>query len=1099
MRFTFYTTLFLILITFNLDAQAQKIDIKKQLKGMKMRSIGPAGMSGRVTSIDVDLNNPSTIFIGTASGGVWKSVSGGIEWKPVFDDQPMQSIGAVAIDQTNTGIVWAGAGEGNPRNSLNSGNGIYKSLDGGKSWKHLGLEKTKLIHRILIDPNNSDIVYVAALGSAWGENPERGVYKTTDGGKTWDKILYVNTKTGCADLVIDPSNPNKIIAAMWEYGRKPWTFNSGGEGSGMYITHDGGKTWKQRTDKDGLPKGNLGRMGLAFAPSNPKIIYALVEAKKNALYKSTDGGFKWKEVGSKNAGNRPFYYADIFVDPQNENRIYSLHSVVTKSEDGGKTFETMIPYYDVHPDYHAFWVNPTNPHHLMIGNDGGMAISQDRGENWRFVENLPLAQFYHINYDMDIPYNIYGGMQDNGSWVGPAYAWKQGGIRNNDWRELVFGDGFDVVPRPDNSRYGYAMYQGGNVYYYDRETGFNTYVQPNHPEGKELRFNWNAAIAQNPFHDCGIYFGSQHLHKSLDCGKTWELLSPDLTTNDTTKQQQAKSGGLTIDATRAENFTTIISIAPSPVDEKVIWVGTDDGNLQLTKDGGKNWTNLASRLSGLPKGSWMAQIEVSKKNAGEAFVVANDYRRNNWKPYVYHTTDYGSSWRRIADENKVEGHAMSIVQDPIESKLLFLGTDYGLYVTIDGGTNWNKWMHNYPSVTTADMKIHPREHDLIIGTFGRAAYILDDIRPLRELARNNANIFKKDFHVFEAPEAYLVSYRSVDGVRFGADAHFKGQNRGYGAMLSFWANVKEEPKKKESESDKKDSKSNAKKGKKKTKTSTVIEKTAEMEEGAKKGDKAAKAKKKKDDKKVYIAVFDENGDTVRNYAAKIDTGFNRIYWNLSENGVRFPSRNDPKPDANPPSGGQVLPGTYKIVMEWKGHKDSTSVNVKLDPRGTTTLEQVKAQKAAAETFIPWIEKATKGFDQLKQAEKTMGMVTKQLKFAEVEDTLQKNIADKAKIVKDSIANMMKVYMLPKGLKGIHGATPTLNGTLYRAISFIGDANGAPQSNAIYAVDKAKKEITAIIERINAFFGESGLWQEYQAEVDKVEFSLFKEVEEIDLE
>ncbi|MEZ4884577.1 MAG: hypothetical protein R3E32_07630 [Chitinophagales bacterium] len=1094
MRFILLSLLFIVTL-FSSEIQAQKIDIKKQLKGMKMRSIGPAGMSGRVTSIDVDLNNPNTIFIGTASGGVWKSESNGIHWQPVFDDQPVQSIGAVAIDQTNTGVIWAGTGEGNPRNSLNSGNGIYKSLDGGKNWKHLGLENTKLIHRILIDPNNSDIVYVAALGSAWGENKERGVYKTTDGGKNWKQILYVDEKTGCADLVIDPSNPNKLVAAMWEYGRKPWTFNSGGKGSGLYITFDGGNTWKKRTDEDGLPKGDLGRIGLAIAPSNPKIIYALVEAKKNALYISEDGGFKWKEIGTKNIGNRPFYYADIFVDPKNENRIYSIHSVVTKSEDGGKSFETLIPYNDVHPDYHAFWVNPNNPQHLMVGNDGGMAISQDRGDNWRFVENLPLAQFYHINYDMDIPYNIYGGMQDNGSWVGPAYAWKSGGIRNSDWRELVFGDGFDVVPRPDNNRYGYAMYQGGNVYYYDRETGFDTYIQPNHPDGKELRFNWNAGIAQNPFHDCGVYFGSQFLHKSLDCGKTWEIISPDLTTNDTTKQQQAKSGGLTIDATRAENFTTIIAIAPSPVDEKVIWVGTDDGNLQLTKDGGKNWTNLASRLTELPKGSWIPQIEVSKKNAGEAFVVANDYRRNNWKPYVYHTTDYGSSWRRIVNENKVEGHAISIVQDPIEPKLLFLGTDYGLYVSIDGGAIWNKWMHDYPSVSTADLKIHPREHDLIIGTFGRAAYILDDIRPLRELAQNNANIFNKDFHVFEAPDAYMVSFRSVDGVRFGADAHYRGKNKSNGAMISFWANVKETKKEDKSEAEKsKNNKVKDKKAKSSTSKMDMADANPEKEE-----EDSLKTDKKRDDKKVYIAIFDENGDTVRNYSAKIDTGLNRIFWGFNENGVHFPSREDTKPDADPPSGGRVLPGSYKVILSWKDYKDSTSVNVKLDPRGTTTLEQVTAQKAAEKDFIPWIEKATKGFNQLKQAEKTMNMVAKQLKFAEVVDTLQKNIGKKAKVVKDSISNMMKVYMLPTDLKGIHGATPTLQNELYRALSFIGNANGAPQSNALYAVDKTKKEITAIIERINAFFGESGLWKEYQAEVDKVEYSLFKKVEEIELE
>ncbi len=1094
MRFTLFSLLLLLSTLFALELQAQKIDIKKQLKGMKMRSIGPAGMSGRVTSIDVDLNNPSTIFIGTASGGVWKSESGGIHWKPVFDDQPMQSIGAVAVDQVHTGVVWAGAGEGNPRNSHNSGNGIYKSLDGGKNWQHLGLEKTKLIHRILIDPTDSDIVYVAALGSAWGENPERGIYKTTDGGQNWEKILYIDTKTGCADLVIDPSNPNKLIAAMWEYGRKPWTFNSGGKGSGLYVTHDGGKTWKKRTDKDGLPKGNLGRMGLAIAPSNPKIVYALIEAKKNAFYKSTDGGFKWKKVGEKNIGNRPFYYADIFVDPQNENRIYSLHSIVTKSEDGGKTFDVMIPYFKVHPDHHAFWINPSNPNHLMLGNDGGMAISQDRGVNWRFVENLPLAQFYHINYDMDTPYNIYGGMQDNGSWIGPSSVWKRGGIRNSDWRELVFGDGFDVVPRPDNNRYGYAMYQGGNVYYYDRETGDNKYIQPNHPEGKELRFHWNAGIAQNPFHNCGIYFGSQYVHKSMDCGETWKIISPDVTTNDTTKQQQAKSGGLTIDDTRAENFTTILAIAPSPVDEKVIWVGTDDGNLQLTKDGGKNWANLASRLTGLPKGSWIPQIEVSKKNAGEAFVVANDYRRNNWKPYAYHTKDFGATWRRIADDNKVEGHALSIVQDPVEPKLLFLGTDYGLYVSIDSGTSWSKWTHKYPSVSTRDLKIHPREHDLIIGTFGRAAYILDDIRPLRALAKTNTKVLQKDFHVFDAPDAYMVSYRSVDGTRFGANAHYKGQNKSSAAMISYWANVKEEKKK---EDKKTADKMSSKKKKKKGKATPPMEKKAEDAKGKKDGKSAKKGKKKKDNKKVYIAVFDTNGDTVRNFSAKIDTGLNRVYWNFQENGVHFPSREDPKPDADPPGGGRVLPGTYKVVLEWKGQKDSTMINVKIDPRGTHTLEELKAKKAAKDQFIPLMKKTTKAFDKLRQARKTMDMVTQQMKFAEVEDSLQKSINDKSKVLKDSIDNITHVYMMKKGLKGIHSSSHTLGTAVWRALNYLNDANGAPKSNAMHAVNKATTGINALLKRIDVLFAEP--WKEYQAEVEKLEVNMFKKMSKVDLE
>ncbi len=425
---------FLLILLIPFLGFSQQLDLEK-LKNLKPRSIGPAGMSGRVTAIDVVTNQPEIIYIGTASGGLWKSESGGVDWKPIFDKYGPMSIGAVAIQQSNPDVIWAGTGEGNPRNSLTGGYGLYKSLDAGNTWKLVGLEKTRNIHKIIIDKDNPNTVYVGAIGSPWGAHPERGVFKTTDGGKTWTKSLFVNNKTGCADLVVDPTNPNKLIAAMWEHTRKPWIFKSGGEGSGLYITYDSGENWKKLTDKDGLPEGNLGRIGLAIAPSNPKFIYALVEAKKNALYKSEDGGFKWEMVNDKSSGrgpdgigNRPFYYSDIAVDPINENRIYSVFTYVNVSEDGGKSFKQLMPAYGtsvgVHPDHHAWWIHPTNPNFMIDGNDGGLNITRDRGKTWRFVENLPIAQFYHINVDMDFPYNIYGGLQDNGSWAGPAYVLK---------------------------------------------------------------------------------------------------------------------------------------------------------------------------------------------------------------------------------------------------------------------------------------------------------------------------------------------------------------------------------------------------------------------------------------------------------------------------------------------------------------------------------------------------------------------------------------------------------------------------------------------------------------------------------------------------
>jgi photosystem II stability/assembly factor-like uncharacterized protein len=550
------------------------------LKEAAPRNIGPGGMSGRITSIDVVNSDSDIMYVGTASGGLWKSTSGGVTWKPVFNDQVTASVGAVAIQQSNPDVIWVGTGEGNPRNSLNGGYGIFKSLDGGKSWKSMGLEKTRHIHRVLIDPTNPDIVYVAAIGSPWGVHPERGVYKTINGGKSWKKILYVNDKTGAADLVMDPSNPNKLVAAMWEHKRDPWFFKSGGSGSGLYVSFDGGENWSEKTDEDGLPKGDLGRIGLAIAANKTNIIYALVESKKNALYKSEDGGFKWKKINDKDdIGNRPFYYSDIAVDPQNENRVFSVFTYVNVSQDGGKNFSQLMPAYGVtngvHPDHHAWWIHPQDGSFMIDGNDGGLNITHDGGKTWRFIGNIPVAQFYHISVDNEFPYNVYGGMQDNGSWRGPAYVWKVQGIRNSYWQEIAFGDGFDVVPDLDDSRYGYAMSQQGYVSRYDWKTGNNYIVRPTHPiADTRLRFNWNAAIGQDPFDNSTVYFGSQFVHVSKDKGQTWKVISPDLTTNDPEKQKQSESGGLTLDATGAENHCTLLVIEPSSVEKDMLWVAS---------------------------------------------------------------------------------------------------------------------------------------------------------------------------------------------------------------------------------------------------------------------------------------------------------------------------------------------------------------------------------------------------------------------------------------------------------------------------------------------------------------------------------------------
>jgi len=703
--------------------------------GLKPRAIGPAGMSGRIACVDVVAANPKIMYVGAATGGIWKSADGGVTWNPIFDEQSTSSIGDVTIDPANPAIVWVGTGEANPRNSAGVGRGVFKTLDGGKNWQFLGLEKTERISRLLLNPHNPDVAYAAAMGTTWGENPERGVFKTQDGGKTWKKVLYVDEKTGAADLAMDPSNPNRLLAAMWEHRRWPWFFKSGGPGSGLYLSIDAGETWKKLSSKEGLPEGELGRMGLAFSRSRPNIVYALIEAKKSALCRSEDSGSTWTIVNDKpGVSPRPFYYSDIRVNPKNENTIYRLSSPLDVSIDGGKTFKRLMGFFAVHGDFHELWIHPDDGSFMVVGGDGGIGISYDEGKHWKFVQNLPLGQYYHISVDLENPYNIYGGLQDNGSWRGPSRVLQGTAIFNFHWQSVGWGDGFGTLPIPRDPKLGYSMSQGGWLVRFNTVTGEQKDIRPPGPPGVKLRFNWNSAIAVDPLDIGTLYYGSQFLHKSTDEGRTWQMISPDLTSNNPEKQKQAESGGLTKDVTHAEDHCTIMTISPSPVQNGVIWVGTDDGKVQLTKNGGQTWKDLSGELigmkdKGVPSGTWCPHIEASHHEPGTAFVVFDDHRRSNWTPYVFMTTDFGATWKNLASST-IDGFIHVIREDPVQKNLLFLGTEFGLYVSFDRGKEWMKWTNGLPTVPVRDLVIHPLDNDLVIGTHGRSLYILDDIQPL---------------------------------------------------------------------------------------------------------------------------------------------------------------------------------------------------------------------------------------------------------------------------------------------------------------------------------------------------------------------------------
>ena len=1065
-------SLILFIITISLSAQDFSIDI---LKDMKPRNIGPGGMSGRVTAIDVVTKNPEIIYVGTASGGLWKSESGGVKWKPIFEKEATASIGAVTIQQSNPSVIWLGTGEGNPRNSLNGGYGVYRSLDAGKNWELMGLENTRHIHRIIIDPTNPNIIYIGAIGSPWGEHKERGVYKTKDGGKTWNKILYTTIKSGVGDMVMDPSNPNKLIVALWEHKRDPWFFNSGGEGSGIFITHDGGETWEERTDKDGLPEGNLGRIGLAIAKNKPNIVYALIEAKKNALYKSDDGGFTFKKINDKSdIGNRPFYYSDIFVDPQNENRVYSVFTYVNVSEDGGKNFSQLMPAYGVdngvHPDHHAWWIHPDNGNFMIDGNDGGMNITHDGGKTWRFIGNLPVAQFYHIAVDNEFPYNIYGGMQDNGSWRGPSYVFRSQGIRNDYWQEISFGDGFDVIPDRDNSRYGWTMSQQGYVSRYDWQTGNNYTVRPTHPDPDvKLRFNWNSAINIDPFNNSTIYFGSQFVHKSIDKGLTWEIISGDLTTNDPEKQKQNESGGISMDATGAENHTTILVIEPSPIEQDMIWVATDDGRVHYTQNGGNKWNEVSNNLSGLPKGSWITQIKASNKNRGEALLIANDYRRFNYEPYAYRTTNYGKSWQRIVDKDDVLSYTLCIIEDPVEKNLLFLGTDDGLYLSIDAGSSWTKWTNGFPTVPVKDLVIQERENDLIIGTFGRAAWVLDDLIPLRDIAKNN-QVLASDIVLFEAPDAYQVSFQQPTGSRFAADAIFQGENRVYGARIPYYFQIKKE-----------DSSKNL--------DHSIENKNEEEDENMNVDEKTTEGKHKDS---IYLNIYDGNR-LIRSLKKKTpdSTGIYYWRWSMVEAGVDRPSR-EIKKRKNEPRGISVKPGTYRLELNYLDHTTSSAIQIKSDPRvgvSENTINDIYQKGKELEVLTQTTADAVKQLAESKViAEKYKTDLAKKDKVLYLEEIKASNI-----IIKRIDSIIDKFIGKEDKRQGITNSSYVpISNRISTASWYSSSRPYGITETEIILIQQVKNKLEVVLKETNLFFEKD--WENYKMEMNQINLSPFKKTQ-----
>ena len=865
----------------------------KELFGdLKARQIGPALMSGRVSDIEGHPSNSRVIYIGTAGGGVWKSQDGGVQFYSVFDDYP-QSIGSVAIDPADPdNTVWVGTGEVWTRNSVSIGNGVYRTLDGGKNWSHLGLEKTERIASIEVDPKDKNTVYVAAMGALWGDSEDRGVYKTTDGGKTWNKILYVNATTGCSDLVMDPNDPSVLYASFWEFRRTAWSFNSGGLNSSLYKSTDAGKTWTKI--QTGFPQGKLGRIAVTVAPSNSKILYAVVEAEKaeqKGLYRSDDAGATWKHLNSDfELTVRPFYFSRIVVDPRDPETVVKAGLSGSISHDGGKTFKGLG---FMHSDIHDIWFDVKDSDRMMVATDGGLYRSLNGGTTMEIVENLPICMFYHVSCDNQSPYNIYGGLQDNGSWFGPSAS--PGGIEARDWESIGMGDGFRVYPHPTNPKIMYSEMQGAEaVWRYDIEKKQTKIVKPFPVQGDpKLRFNWNAAITTSLHAPDRLYIGSQFLHKSDDMGNNWVKISPDLTTNNPAKQNQVESGGLSADNSGAENHCTIFTIAESPLDQNQIWIGTDDGNVQLTKDGGKTWSNLTANIKGIPANTWCYHIEASTFDKGTAYAVFDGHTRNDKNVYVYKTTDFGSTWKSIVTTD-ISGFARNIQEDRVNPNLLYLGTEFGLFVTIDGGKSWSKFTNGVPAAAVHYIEQHPKTNDLILGTHGRGIIIVDDISPLRELT---SDVLAKPLHFFTGKPVEMNESSTFGGS--SGETQFVGANPSSSAKIIYYLS------------------------------------------------------KRHTFGKMTLDIYDEKNNWINNIAPGKQKGINIVEWGYNSMAPKVASGKTI--DGAAMFAPRVPAGKYKVVITKGSEKFESWIELKYPEKTVFTLEERKIQQETTNTLYSMTE------------------------------------------------------------------------------------------------------------------------------------------------
>ena len=936
----------LLVVLFGSLAPVYSDDDKGPLKNLKFRQIGPAA-GGRVCRACGVPGDPLTYYAATAAGGVWKSTDAGHVWKPIFDDQPTSTIGSIAVAPSDPNVIYVGSGEANIRGNVMPGNGIYKSDNAGKSWTHVWKQKGQ-IGQMIVHPTNADIAYAAVLGSAFGPNGERGVYRTSDGGKSWKQVLKKDADTGAIDVCFDPSNPRILLAALWQTRRQPWSLTSGGPGSGLYRTEDGGDTWIQlgpdkgerkrpedkRPEETGLPEGPWGRVGLAFAPSNSRRIYALIEADKGGLYRSDDGGDTWALMnGDRYLRQRPWYFSTVHVDPKNPDVVWCPNVRLLKSIDGGKTFRNIKGPH--HVDHHDLWIDPRDPRRIIDSNDGGVDISTNGGETWH-MPMLPICQFYHISVDNSVPYRIMGNMQDQGTASGPSNSLSSAGITLADWHTVGGGETGSAVAHPRDPNIIYAGEYGGYLSRYDHRNrqARNVTIYPYNPSGRgaedlRYRFQWTAPLVVSVHEPHNVYHAANVLFESADEGKSWKAISGDLTRND--KQKQKWSGGpITGDNTGVEIYGTIFALAESPKKAGIFWAGSDDGLVHISQDGGKSWTNVTANIPGLPEWATIVCIEASPRDAGTAYLAAHAYRLDDNRPFLWKTNDFGKTWQKLSDKLPLESYLRVVRADPSTPDLLFVGSQTGISFSRDDGKTWEKLKLNLPTAAVSDLVI--KNHDLVVGTNGRSIWILDDLTPLRQWSGK----LEKEPHLFEVHPTIRWRYH---GENYVPEDRIPGENPSKGALIHYY--LEKKPK---------------------------DDLTLEVLDAA--GSLVRKFSSKKQEPDAREDDPDAPWSIYKPTVLPAETGVNQVAWNLMHDGPRvIPGA---KNDAGVPHAGPfVLPGVYTVKLHVDGKTLSGKVDVVPDPRANVSKEDLAARHALAMQLHRDISKVSEIVIDLKSVRKQL--------------------------------------------------------------------------------------------------------------------------------